>query len=100
MTAIKQSKESSEEEENSIGSDLSEFQVKKSTLSSTGTTSNLSSMVNSRFDAKLEHLLTHYFLGKGNNHEIRKMFSENDFFDFEEFTFCNKQHLLGMRGKR
>ena len=70
VTATKQSKESNEEEEHSIGSDLSKFQVKTSTLSSTNTTSTLSSMVDLCLDAKLEHLLTHYFLAISNNYEI------------------------------
>ena len=99
-TATKQSKELSEEEEHSTGSNLSEFQVKTSTLSSTSTTSNLSNMANLRLDTKLEHLLTHYFLAIGNNHEIQKMYSENDFNDFEEFTPCKKQHLTEMRRKK
>ena len=83
VTATKQSKEPSEEgssqnkssvgknsseEENSAGSDLSEIQVKTSTLSSTSTT--LPSMTDSRLDTKMEHLLTHYFLAVGDGHEV------------------------------
>ena len=100
VTVTKQSKESSEEEEYSTGSDLSKFQVKTSTLSSKSTTSNLSNMADSRLDTKLEHLLTHYFLARGDSHEIRKMFKENDFYNFEEFTSCNKQALTEMRRKK
>ena len=61
--------------------------------------SNLSSMANSRLDTKLEHFLTHYFLAKGDNHEIWQMFKDNDSYDFEEFTSCNKQEFLEMRSK-
>ena len=54
-------------------------------------------MADPRLDAKMEYLLGHYFLTKSNGHEGRKMFKENDFSDFEEFTLCDKQHLQGMR---
>ena len=50
-------------------------------------------MADSRLDAKLEHLLTNYFLARGNNHEIQLMFMEMDFYDSEEFTYCDKQAL-------
>ena len=70
---------------------MSDLQVKASTLSSTGITLNLSSMADSRLDTKLEHFLTHYFLARGNNHEIRLMFKEIDFYKFEEFTSCEKE---------
>ena len=100
ITATKQSKESTDKEEHSTESNLSGFQVKTSTRSSTSTTTNLSNMAHSRLDTKLEHLLTHYFTAIGNNHEIRKMFSENDFCDFEEFTSYKKQHLIEMKRKK
>ena len=53
-------------------------------------------MADSRLDANMEHFLEHYFLAKGNNHEIRKMFTAVDFYDFKEFTPCNKQHFVEM----
>ena len=61
------------------------------------TTINLSSMTDSRLDAKLEHLLTNHFLVIGNNHEVRKIFSKNYFYQFKEFTSCGKQALTKMR---
>ena len=85
MTATKHSKESSDKEEYSNGSDsketsvkqehstesdLSRFQVKPSTRSRTSTISNLPSMADPRLDAKVEHLLKHFFLAKGNTHEV------------------------------
>ena len=57
-------------------------------------------MASSCLDAKLEQLLTRYLLAICTNHEIRKMFNENDFFDFEEFTSCKKQHWMEMRQKK
>ena len=51
-------------------------------------------MADSRLDAKMEHLLTHYFLAKGNNNDILKKFRENNFYDFEEFTACDKESFL------
>ena len=68
VTATKQSKESSEEEEHFTGSNLSEFQVKTSTLSSTNRT--LPSLADPRFDTKMEHLHEKYFLAIGANHEV------------------------------
>ena len=53
-------------------------------------------MADSRLDPKMEHFLEHYFLLKGNNHEIQKMFTAVNFYDFEEFTSCNKQHFVEM----
>lgn len=44
----------------------------------------------------MEHLLLHYFLANGNNHEIQKMFTEVDFYDFEELTSANKQSFVEM----
>ena len=40
-------------------------------------------MADSRLDAKLEHLLTEYFLTISNNHEIRQMFKENDLYQYK-----------------
>ena len=57
-------------------------------------------MVDSCLDAKMDHFLTHYFLAKGNGHEIQKMFSENDFYDLEEFTSCDEQSFVGMERKK
>ena len=56
-------------------------------------------MVDSRLDLKLEYLLTTYFLAIGNNHEVRQMFKENDFYNFEELTSGDKQALTEMRRK-
>ena len=98
MTATKQSKESSEIDKNSTRSDLSEIQVKISTLSSTSTTSNMSA--NPCLDVKLEHFFTYYFLPKGPKHEIRLIFTKIDFYDFEEFISIDKQGLLEMRQKK
>ena len=72
VTATKQNKSSIEEEEQSTGSDLTDLPVTQ-----VDTTINLSSMADSRLDAKLEHLLTNDFLAIGNNHEVQKMFIEN-----------------------
>ena len=57
-------------------------------------------MADSRLDTKLDHLLTNYFLAIGNTHKVRKMFSENDFYQFEEFTSCDKQALTEMQRKK
>ena len=57
-------------------------------------------MPDSRLDTKLEYLPTHYFLARGDNHEIRQMFKENDFYNFGEFASCNKQALMEMRRKK
>ena len=97
VTATKQSKESSDEEEHSTESELSEVQVKKSTRSRTSTISKLPSMVDSCLDAKIGYLLENYFLAKGAGHEVRKVFKENDFYNFKEFTSCDKQYLQSMR---
>ena len=87
ITETKQNKTNiKEEEEQSTGSDSTNLSVTQ-----VGTTINLPSMADSRLDTKLEHLPTTYFLAIGNNHEIRKMFSENDVYQFEEFTSYDKQ---------
>ena len=58
----KQNKTSIEEKEQSTGSDSTNLPVTQ-----VSTTINLSRMADSRLDAKLEHLLTTYFLAIGNN---------------------------------
>ena len=57
-------------------------------------------MADSHLAAKLEHLLNNYFLAKGNNHEIRLMFTEIDFYNFEEFISCDKQGLTEIQRKK
>ena len=47
-------------------------------------------------DAKLEHLLIHYFYATSPNDEIRLMFKENDFYQFKDFIGY-EQRLLDMR---
>ena len=70
---VKETKQNkiSNKEEHSTGSDSTDLPVTQ-----VNTTLNLSSMADSRLDAKMEHLLIYYFLAKGNNHKIRKMFRE------------------------
>ena len=57
-------------------------------------------MADPRLDAKLEHLLTEYFLAIGNNHEIRKMFKENDLYQFEDFVNYDMKSLEEMKRKK
>ena len=57
-------------------------------------------MADSRLDAKLDHLLTEYFLSIGNNHEIRQMFKENNLYQFEEFIACDIQSLTEIKRKK
>ena len=96
VTETKQTKtRPEEEEEQSTGSDLTNLSVTQ-----VGTTINLPSIANSRLDTKLKHLLTTYFLAINNKHEVRKIFSENDFYQFEEFISWDKQALIEMRRKK
>ena len=67
VTAIKQSKESSEEED-STGRASSIIQVKSSTPSGTSTTNPLHNM--SVSDTKLKYVLKHWVFPNGLNHEI------------------------------
>mmetsp|Transcript_55057 Transcript_55057/g.61567 ORF Transcript_55057/g.61567 Transcript_55057/m.61567 type:complete len:307 (+) Transcript_55057:171-1091(+) len=99
VTATKRKSKSSEEKD-STESESSGFQAEKSTISSTSTTTNLSSMAGSRLDAKLEYLLSHYVLPIDDNHEIQQMFTENDFYQFKEFTRCDKQSFLENKRKK
>ena len=64
VTETKQNK-ANNKTDHSTGSDLTDLPVTQ-----VNTTINLSSMADSRLDAKLKHLLTNYFLAIGNNHEI------------------------------
>ena len=49
------------------------------------------------FDAKLEHLIIHYFYATSPNNHIRLMFKEFELYQFEEFIGYDEQRLLDMR---
>ena len=51
-------------------------------------------------DAKLEHLLTHYFLASRPEHEIQLIIKENNFYQFKDFTACEEQSFLDMNRKK
>ena len=50
------------------------------------------------FDPKLEHLMTHYFMALGDQHDIRQALIQNQIIDFETFVgSCDMEFLRDMQ---
>ena len=94
VTVTKQAKSSEDSssdnnsKQKSTGSDSN-----RSSVNQVGTTINLSNMANPRLDKQLDHVLEEFLLAIGANHEGRKMFKENDLYQFEDFVAYDMKSL-------
>ena len=59
--------------------------------------SNLTAGADQRLDTQLGHVLQEYFLARGGNHEVRKMFREENIYEFEGFVGYKVEHLEALK---